>query len=157
MVGTQIDWRSKSGIRRYACTAATGGYYGSTMAATNWKRSQGSSRDSITRGRRRPLVYLTLGMAFTESEAYFAGAPLLYRALVHLHRSRRFFLWEKNNLHAIFSSMLHAGHIISVNLHVTCIALKMGRLNAYNAECATCVWLCMRTCTWMSRFCKILM
>lgn len=66
MVGTQADWRSKSGICSYACATATRGYYGSTMATTDRKGSQGSSRNSITRRRRRSLVYLTFHMAVTK-------------------------------------------------------------------------------------------
>lgn len=98
MVGAQIDWRSKPGIRRYARVVAAGGHYGSTMAAANRERSQGGSRDGITRRRRRSLVYLILGMAFTDSKAYYAGAPWLLRALVRLHRNRRFFLWKKKKI-----------------------------------------------------------
>lgn len=85
MVGTQVDRRSKFGIRCYACTIAAGSYYGSTMAATDRERSQGSSRNGITRRRRRPLVYLIQQMAFTESKAYCTSAPWMYRALVFLH------------------------------------------------------------------------
>lgn len=118
MVSAEVDRRSKLGIRRYACAAATRSHYGPTMAATNRERSQGGSRDSITRGRRRSLVYLTLGMAFTESKAYNAGAPWLYHALVFIFTDIEDSFFEKKIMYTQYL-VAYAGHITSVNLHVT--------------------------------------
>lgn len=57
MVGAQVDWRPKPGIRRDASASTTRSHDGPTMAATDREGPQGSPRNGSTRGRRRSLGY----------------------------------------------------------------------------------------------------
>lgn len=136
MAGAQVDWRSKSGVCRYACPATAGSYHGPTMAATDREGSQRSSRDGITRRRRRSLVYLKLWMAFTEVRPTMR--VLLIVLCTRTYKNRRFFLSKESNVsHTIFSSILCAKPMDNFYELFTRIALKMGHLDALQCRMRT--------------------
>jgi len=79
-------------------------------------------------------------MAFTESKAYNAGAPWLYRALVFIFTDIEDSFFEKKIMYTQYL-VAYAGHITSVNLQYS---LKDGSLECVTMQNAQHVWLCMR-------------
>lgn len=141
MVGAQAHRRSKSGICSYARAAAAGGYYGSTMATTDRKGSQGSSRNSITRRRRRSLVYLTFHTAVTKVRPI--RVPILIsRTQASSLLLKIFYLRNK-----IFNfSTLHVRYTIANSYEFTCMrSLKDGLFgcvvmqSVQSHKCDTCM------------------